>query len=186
MIDTQKTGRTIGSSGRPTVPDEVLRHGEDVAKLSLRVADELKLGAYERLILAWGARIHDIGKARVPTAILEKPGPLTLTERGLIEQHPEWGVEMVSQVPTMVREIVLHHHERWDGSGYPQQLHGPYIPLLARVVAVCDVYDALVSNRPYRSAWSHEDALAYIQDAASREFDPTVVAAFMRVMNAPA
>ncbi|PYE54889.1 HD-GYP domain-containing protein [Deinococcus yavapaiensis] len=186
MIDARKSDQPQSQPLRGVVPDEVLRHGEDVAKLSLRVADEIGLGAYERLVLAWGARIHDIGKARVPTGILEKPGPLTPAERGLIEQHPAWGVEMAPQSPIMVREIVLHHHERWDGSGYPEHLNGPNIPLLARIVAVCDVFDALVSDRPYRSAWSREDAVTYIEHASGREFDPSVVDAFMRVMNASA
>ena len=127
-----------------------------------------------------GAMLHDIGKIGVPDAILSKPGILTDDERKIIEQHPTRAQEMIETVEFLhpAIEIPCCHHERWNGSGYPHGFTGEQIPLSARIFAVIDVWDALVNDRPYRKAWSPEDAIAYIEENSGILFDPTVVKAF--------
>jgi putative two-component system response regulator len=138
-------------------------------------------------LLEVSAPLHDIGKVGIPDRILLKPGPLTAQEWEVMRTHPAIGaraIEMAEQVeghsvPFLVfaKEIALSHHERWDGSGYPQGLAGEQIPLSARLMAVADVFDALTTDRPYKHAWSTEDALAYITSRAGQQFDPVVVGA---------
>jgi diguanylate cyclase (GGDEF)-like protein/putative nucleotidyltransferase with HDIG domain len=132
-----------------------------------------------------GALLHDIGKLGVPEYVLLKPGRLTDEEFEKIKKHPEIGADILGPVkfPWPVLPVVKHHHEKWDGSGYPDGLAGESIPLTARILAVADVYDALTSNRSYRSAWSHERAVAEIVASAGKHFDPNVVAAFESVID---
>lgn len=136
------------------------------------------------------APLHDIGKVGIPDYILLKPGPLTRDERAQIMRHPGIGAEVLitageslgSQGEKMFAhaiDIALYHHEKWDGSGYPHGLVGDAIPLSARIVAVADVYDALTSERPYKDAWSEDDALAYLVEEAGKHFDPEAVRAFV-------
>lgn len=142
---------------------------------TLGLSDE-QLGA-----LRWGAYLHDLGKVAIPDQILLKPGPLTDSERAIIQRHTLIGEEMCRDIPFLpadTRALVRSHHERWDGTGYPDQLTGTHVPLLARVFALVDVYDALTSERPYKRAWSHDAAWDEIRSQADRQFDPDLIEPF--------
>jgi len=132
-----------------------------------------------------GALLHDIGKLGVPEYVLLKPGRLTAEEFEKIKKHPEIGAAILDPVefPWPVLPVVKYHHEKWDGTGYPEGLKGEEIPLAARVLAVADVYDALTSSRSYRKAWPHEKALAVIKQDAGTHFDPVVVEAFLQIID---
>lgn len=131
-----------------------------------------------------GGLLHDVGKAVIPAEVLTKPGALTAAERRLIEQHPVVGAEMVSALawPFDLHPMVLHHHERWDGGGYPHGLAHDAIPLSARVMAVADVFDALTSERPYRPAYSPRQAIAIMTADSGGAFDPHLFDAFRSMM----
>jgi cyclic di-GMP phosphodiesterase len=128
-----------------------------------------------------------VGKIAVPDAILTKPGKLTDEEWVVMRRHAEAGAAILSgsraPIMRMAEEIALTHHERWDGGGYPQGLAGEAIPLVGRICAVCDVFDALLSPRPYKDPWPLEDALAEIRRERGRHFDPAVVDAFMSLVD---
>ncbi len=162
-----------------------LGHGERVAALAIFVGRELKLSTPRLRALAAGALLHDVGKIGVPDAVLHKHGPLDPEERAVIEEHPERGDTMLAAAFNGVveRGVIRHHHERWDGSGYPDRLAAEAIPLEARIVAVADVYDALRSNRAYRPAWEREDAVSLIVEGAGTQFDPRCVAALHAVID---
>ncbi len=132
--------------------------------------------------LEFGAILHDIGQIRVPEAILMKPGPLTPEEWRVMRKHPEEGARMIQEVPYLFPAIpmVLHHHERWDGTGYPHGLKGEEIPLEARVLAVADTFDAMTSDRVYRKALEIEEARFEISSFANTQFDPEIVKTFLR------
>ena len=132
-----------------------------------------------------GAMLHDIGKIGVPDAILRKPGRLTQEERRVMERHPEHARQMLEPVEYLreALDIPVAHHERWDGAGYPAGLKGEAIPLPARIFSVVDVYDALVSERPYKQAWTPQAALAEIQRGAGSQFDPAIVGVFLALMS---
>ena len=128
------------------------------------------------------APMHDLGKIAIPDAILMKPGPLDAAERASVERHTLEGARMLEggtmPLVRMAETIALSHHERWDGTGYPHRLKGEEIPLVGRIVAVADVYDALLSERPYKPAWSVEDAVGEIRRNAGTQFDPALIAVF--------
>lgn len=128
--------------------------------------------------------LHDVGKIGIPDVILQKPGRLSADEMAVMQQHAEIGVRIIGQHPdgmlAMAARIALSHHEKWDGTGYPLRLKAEAIPIEARIVAVCDVFDALTSDRPYKRAWTIDDALAFLQREAGSHFDPTLTAAFIR------
>lgn len=130
--------------------------------------------------IAYAAMIHDVGKAQVADAILKKPGPLTAAERQEIEKHTIWGHDLLAENDefTEACEVARSHHERWDGSGYPDGLAAERIPLSARITAVADVYDALISKRPYKDAWTARDAIEEIRRLSGTHFDPRVVESF--------
>jgi HD-GYP domain-containing protein (c-di-GMP phosphodiesterase class II) len=132
----------------------------------------------------WGALLHDIGKMGVPDSILLKPGHLTEEEWGVMKQHPKFAYELLSPVRylRLALDIPYCHHERWDGSGYPQGLAGNEIPLTARIFAVVDVRDALCSDRPYRPAWTEEKVKEHIRASSGTHFDPQVVDAFLEMI----
>ena len=155
-------------------------HSRRVADLSLIVARELGIDGDDLLDIERAGILHDIGKLAVPDAILSKPGPLTPDEWVEMRRHPDVGYQMVRDVPFLSRaaEIIRSHHERFDGAGYPRNLKGEEIPAGARIFAVVDAYDAMTSDRPYRLALSHEEALAEIRHQASTQFDPVVVVPF--------
>jgi putative nucleotidyltransferase with HDIG domain len=155
-------------------------HSRRVADLSLIVAHELGIQGDDLLDIERAGILHDIGKLAVPDAILSKPGPLTPDEWVEMRRHPDVGHHMVRDVPFLGRaaEIIRSHHERFDGAGYPRNLKGQEIPLGARIFAVVDAYDAMTSDRPYRLALSHEEALDEIRHQAGSQFDPVIVAPF--------
>ena len=158
-------------------------HTRRVALLAARVAEELKLPAALRRDLAVGGLLHDVGKLTVPLAILQKPGPLTDEEFTEIRKHPDAGRRLLDELggfPETVKRLVTDHHERLDGSGYPAGLKSCDLPIETRVLAACDVYDALVSDRVYRAAWAPERALALLHDEPG--FDQKVVDALERVV----
>ena len=154
-------------------------HSERVAELSARVAQRLGLGAEQVELTRLAGSLHDLGKLAIPEEILRKPGELTDSERLVLERHPQIGFRMLdSLVVDPVAAIVLHHHERWDGAGYPNGMHGEQIPLGARIIFVADAYDAITSDRVYSPRRSAKAGLAELRRCAGSQFDPTIVAAF--------
>jgi diguanylate cyclase (GGDEF)-like protein/putative nucleotidyltransferase with HDIG domain len=156
-----------------------------VQRYAVAIANEMKLTGAELEAVNTGALLHDIGKLGVPEYVLLKPGRLTSEEFDKIKKHPEIGAAILDPVefPWPVLPVVRHHHEKWDGTGYPDGLKGEDIPLTARIMAVADVYDALTSSRSYRRAWTHEKAASTIAKDAGSHFDPIVVEAFLRVID---
>jgi putative nucleotidyltransferase with HDIG domain len=156
-------------------------HSERVTRLGMAIGRRMELGEDEIDRLHRGGLLHDVGKIGVPAAILDKPGPLTPGEMAIVRQHPVVGARILEPIHAFadVIGIVRHHHERFDGQGYPDGLRDSSIPPLARVTTVADVYDALVSQRPYRAGWSVERAIRFIAYGAGIRFDPTVVRAFL-------
>ena len=160
--------------------------GDHIVRVSAYVgliAEALGLSTAECRQLSLAATMHDVGKIAVPDFILLKPGALTPEERREMELHAERGRSILggsaSPVMRLAAEIAVSHHERWDGTGYPHQLAGEAIPLSGRIVAVADVFDALTTERPYKSAWSPERARDHVAENAGAHFDPRVVAAFL-------
>ncbi len=160
-------------------------HNFRVAMYGLQLAQAMNLDTELLRALARGGLIHDVGKIQVPNEILNKPGKLTTDERIVIEQHPVIGYEMCKYIGFMTEElsVIRHHHEKWDGTGYPDKLKGTEISLLARILAIADVYDALTSRRSYREPWPHERALQVIVEGSGTHFDPDCVSAFVRLCN---
>ena len=160
-------------------------HTRRVALLAARVGEELKLPAALRRDLAVGGLLHDIGKLSVPLEILQKPGPLDDEEFAEIRRHPDAGRRLLEELggfPDTVRRLVSDHHERLDGTGYPRGLQGCDLSLETRILAACDVYDALVSDRVYRPAWPAERALALLREESGTGYDPKVVEALERIV----
>ncbi len=172
-------GRTVDANSHWTAG-----HSERVTALSMRLARTLKLPETDLDTLHRGGLLHDIGKIGVPTAVLEHPGPLDDEQRALIRAHPTVGARILAPISAFSSAvpIVLYHHERVDGKGYPEGLTGGNIPFLARLLAVADVYDALVSDRPYRPGWSQPLAVDTIRALAGTHFDGAMVKAFLSVM----
>ena len=161
-------------------------HSRDIAGLVPKVAHKLGIRGEAAAELELAARFHDIGKVAVPDEVLRKPGPLDDKEWQLMACHVEWGAELLRHLPECetIAEIVRHHHERYDGGGYPDGLRGQEIPLASRVITVCDAYGAMISNRPYRRALPRRDALNELRDGAGEQFDPAAVAAVLSVADA--
>jgi putative nucleotidyltransferase with HDIG domain len=157
-------------------------HTRRVTELTDRLARDLGIGEAERVHIRRGAMLHDIGKMGIPDAILLKEGPLSEEEWKIMKQHPDLAMSMLSSISFLrhALDIPYCHHEKWDGSGYPRGLKGREIPIAARIFAVVDVYDALTSDRPYRRAWSGEDALDHIRSGAGSHFDPDAASAFIQ------
>jgi HD-GYP domain-containing protein (c-di-GMP phosphodiesterase class II) len=152
-------------------------HSSRVAQLARRVGRRLGFGPTELGQLELAAALHDVGKMGLPDAVLLKPGPLDREEWALMRCHPVWGAELIAAAPGLeaVAEIVLTHHERVDGRGYPNGLRGDQTSRGSRVVAVCDAFDAIVSDRPHRPARTRAFALRELRAGAGTQFDPTVV-----------
>src|SRR4051794_12645276 len=160
-------------------------HSKGVGSLALTVGGELGLDAREQRELEFGALLHDIGKLRTPDEIINKPGKLTPAEWEIIKRHPIDGQEMLNRIGGMLADVglvVRHHHERWDGGGYPDGLVGEAIPLAARIICACDAYSAMTTDRSYRKAMHKEVALQELRDCSGTQFDPRVVAAIERVV----
>jgi HD-GYP domain-containing protein (c-di-GMP phosphodiesterase class II) len=159
-------------------------HARWITDLSLRVGRELGLDERALKHLELGALLHDIGKIGIPSDVLSKPGRLTAAERKIVETHPELGERIIAPIDRLqvVRPIVRHCHERWDGRGYPDGLAGEEIPLESRIIFVCDAYHAMTTDRPYRRALSHREAVRRLGEGAGSQFDPYVVEVALRVL----
>jgi diguanylate cyclase (GGDEF)-like protein len=154
-------------------------HSERVGELAAKVATRLGLPAEQVELTRLAGSLHDLGKLAIPEEILRKPGALTDSERLVLERHPQIGFRMLDSLGVdPVADLVLHHHERWDGTGYPDGLRGEQIPLSARIIFVTDAYDAMTSDRIYRPKRSEQAALAELERCAGTQFDPGIVAAF--------
>jgi diguanylate cyclase (GGDEF)-like protein len=155
------------------------RHSDRVSELAAKVAKRLGLDAEQIELTRLAGRLHDLGKLAIPEEILRKPGMLSDSERLVLERHPQIGFRMLDSLGVdPVAELVLHHHERWDGTGYPEGLRGEQIPLGARIIFVSDAYDAMTSDRVYQPKLSSPAALAELERCAGTQFDPGIVAAF--------
>ncbi|UQN07414.1 HD-GYP domain-containing protein [Deinococcus sp. QL22] len=165
---------------------ETQGHTERTVALAERLGAALNLSAANQDALRQGAYLHDLGKLSVPDGVLLKPGPLSPEERALICTHTVMGEALARRLPTLpagALAIVRSHHERWDGSGYPDRLCGTQIPLLARIFAVVDVYDALTHDRPYRPAFSLLQARAMLEEGVGTHFDPEILRAFLGLLD---
>lgn len=159
-------------------------HTYRVTVYALKLGEELGLSSAQLKSIAQGGLVHDVGKIHIPDYVLNKTGKLTDEERILIERHPVDGYNMCKQIGFMMEElaIIRSHHEKWNGTGYPDRLAGADIPLVARVTAVADVYDALTSSRSYRKAMTHEQAMAIIIEQSGEHFDPNCIEAWKKVV----
>jgi HD-GYP domain-containing protein (c-di-GMP phosphodiesterase class II) len=160
-------------------------HTRRVALRAVQIGQALELSPGRLRSLAIGGLLHDIGKLSVPDAILQKPGPLEDDEYDVIKRHPEWGESLLVELGGFsddVRRLVLDHHERLDGSGYPRGLHADDLDIETRILAVCDVYDALISTRVYRDAWTRGRALTLLRNEADSHFDRRCVEALERIL----
>lgn len=164
---------------------ETSGHIDRVVGLARSFGRRLGLRGVDLQALVWGAYLHDIGKLSVPDRILLKPGPLDDAEYGIMRRHTLYGLELTKGIPflpTSTRQIIRNHHERWDGGGYPDGLAGERIPLLARMFTLIDVFDALISHRPYKESWTREASLAELERQAGTQFDPELVGEFVALL----
>ena len=175
------TRMAMYSEAKDALTGEHLHRVRETATL---VACELGLEIEEARAIGRAAVAHDLGKIGIPDAILGKPGKLTADEFETIKKHTEIGERVLGQSPLfeLERQAARYHHERWDGSGYPDRLTGTNIPLVARITSVADVFDTLVTRRPYKEPWSEGVAATYLKENAGTDFDPDVVAAFLRLL----
>ena len=191
--DAQRVNRTLRSEGGFGLLDAMLtavdnkdrytrRHSEDVTEYALWIADEIGLPGDEKKALRQGGLLHDVGKIGVPEDILRKPGRLTPDEYDILKRHAELGALIVGGVPGMeqVLDAVRHHHERWDGSGYPDNLAGTDIPLSGRILAIADAMSAMTTDRPYRRGMAWETAVNIVREGRGTQFDPALADAFLR------
>lgn len=163
--------------------DQTGEHINRVANLTYKLALHLGIDEREAEVIRLAAPLHDVGKIAISDSILLKPGKLTREEREIMQHHTEIGASILtngkSHLLKIAEIIALTHHERWDGAGYPKGLSGKDIPLVGRILAVADVFDALIHERPYKEAWSEEEAIAEIQRNSGHQFDPQVVEAML-------
>jgi HD-GYP domain-containing protein (c-di-GMP phosphodiesterase class II) len=156
-------------------------HTKRVAEWTVRLGRLIGMPDDELVHVYRGALLHDIGTMLVPDAVLLKPGSLTEEEWQIVRRHPVYAYALLSPIPHLraALDIPYCHHEKWDGTGYPRGLKGDQIPLPARIFTVVDVWDALCSNRPYRDAWTREEAQEYICEHIGKDFDPQIVETFL-------
>ena len=184
---------TLGQEEQPEIYRHVHPHGHATAKLARSFASAVRFAAglnNPRLDeIQLGAHLHDFGKYLIARSILLKPGPLTEEERSTISGHPLYGAQVLAKLPAVtdtVLKIVLYHHERWDGSGYPEGLKREAIPFGARLVSVVDVYTSLRARRTYKPSLSRYEAAAAIEEMAGRELDPSLAEDFVRLLHGKA
>ncbi len=165
--------------------DETGRHIARIGILCERLALACGMPVAEAETLRHAAALHDVGKIGIPDEVLHKPGPFDDGERALMQTHTIVGAELLSDARSdlmrMAREIALTHHERWDGTGYPHGLEGERIPLVGRICAICDVFDALLSERPYKHPWPLTDVLDEMRAQSGRHFDPDLMEKFLQI-----
>jgi putative nucleotidyltransferase with HDIG domain len=155
-------------------------HSQAVSRLAAQIAMQMRLSEAEIEEIRLAGIVHDIGKIHVPEPLLFKPAPLTAEEFGIMKSHAAWGAKILEPLKvTAIERIVRHHHERYDGRGYPDHLMGEEIPLGARIVAVAEAFDNMVSDVPYRRARTVEDAVAELRRCSGTQFDPKVATAFL-------
>jgi putative nucleotidyltransferase with HDIG domain len=178
MGEAQLLTRTLVSHD----PDEA-GHAARVTALAVRLAEAVGADPARIEAIRLGGPLHDIGKLALDPELLRKPGPLAPDELDEIRSHPERGVQMLNGDETLHEALtcVLHHHERWDGAGYPHGLAGKAIPVEARILAIADAYDAMTSQRPYRAAMSHAEAIRELERCAGTQFDPAVAEIFLSI-----
>jgi len=178
----------LGRDEQPGLFRHVHPHGHATAKIARAFAAVLGLaGAPMFDEIELGAHLHDLGKYLIAESIILKPGPLTVEERAAVCHHPVYGAQLLSgltSVTEVVRQVVLYHHERWDGEGYPEGLAGRRIPLAARIVAVADVYTSLRARRAYKPTLGRREAAAALRKMAGRELDPEMTRDFLRFIGA--
>lgn len=179
LADFIRTLRRMGDLHSPSTEDHAVR----VRDFSLHMGERLQLSADQLLLLSQAADAHDIGKIFIDPSILYKPGRLNKAQRGQVEKHPELGCDAVEPVrlPIAITDVILSHHEHYDGSGYPRKLKGEEIPLFARIVTIADMWDALNSDRPYRATYSSVKALE-IMNQYSAWFDPRLFVIFLEIV----
>lgn len=156
-------------------------HSERVTKFAEAIGREINLSEDQMRVLTISAILHDIGKIAVPEQILDKPGKLTDEEFAVVKKHPQAGADIIASIPSYDKILpgILHHHERWDGTGYPKGIQQKNIPLFARIICIADVYDALTEDRPYRKAWSREQVVKFFEEQKGRMFDSELVEIFL-------
>ena len=168
--------------------DDTGQHTQRVGEMAARLAEKLGIDAQRIALIRRAAPLHDVGKIGIADEILLKPGKLTDEEFAIMKTHAAIGAALLRNGHSdlvQLAEIIAHtHHERWDGRGYPRNLAGENIPIEGRILALVDVFDALTNERPYKKAWTREDALAEIERNAGTQFDPTAAAAFLQMMRA--
>jgi HD-GYP domain-containing protein (c-di-GMP phosphodiesterase class II) len=156
-------------------------HSTRVSRVAIELADAAGLDGRAVAQTTLAGLLHDVGKIIVPRAVLLKPGRLDAGEYDTVKRHPSASAQLAERADlTGIATILRHHHERWDGTGYPQGLKGEEIPFVARLTAICDVFDALISDRPYKRAWPLDEALAEIKRQSGRHFDPELVRVFVQ------
>lgn len=178
-------GALIGLARLKTADDYTFMHSVAVCAMMVALAKQLGLDAAQTRSLGLAGLMHDLGKAVMPMEVLNKPGKLSGAEFEIIKSHPVEGHSMLLSVRSpdpIVLDVCLHHHEKTDGSGYPKGLKGDEISLFAKMAAVCDVYDAITSNRPYKSGWDPAESLRKMAEWANGHFDPKVFQAFVKCM----
>jgi putative nucleotidyltransferase with HDIG domain len=183
LVDTIDSGTLINIINLKSYDDYTYHHSLSVAVLSLAIAQGMGMNRNDMRRIAKCAMMHDIGKTAVPIEIIQKPGRLTELEFEAIRSHSKAGYDYLSKSgigDEEIREVVLHHHEKFDGTGYPRGLTGENIPLWSRIISVADVYDALTSNRPYRSPLPPAEAIEYVMGGIETQFDFSVVEAFIK------
>lgn len=185
LHEAVRTGILMLSHAAEAKDDVTGSHIERIADLTEKICIAMGMDRDEAAKIGFFSSMHDVGKIHVPDAILNKNGRLTRTEYEALKEHTIVGERIIgdSKFYRVARQVARHHHERWDGSGYPDGLAGEEIPLPARVVSVADVFDALTQERPYKEAWPHERAVEEIVSLSGKAFDPAIVEAFLRVLD---
>lgn len=156
-------------------------HSRQVSDLCVALARHIGLSEESVETIRIGGLLHDVGKIGIPESILHKPRRLTVEERAIMRAHPAIGARILAPIAALdaVIPLVRYHHERWDGQGYPEHLAGEAIPIGARIIAICDAYDTMVSDRPYRRVLGHDGAIRELIEGAGTQFDPQLVEAFV-------